>query len=110
MLSSLDFFFCINLHPPSEEDFIIIIDITDRIKFLTAFRANKDNFQQSSNACAAYSNIITSRSLPVAYRRCDQFDIADMMPPIRYHYKYCWQRLCNVQQLTITYTNRNVTV
>ena len=31
--------FCINRHPPSDEDFIIIIDITDKIKFLTAFRA-----------------------------------------------------------------------
>ena len=58
-------FVLIGTHLPMKT--YIIIDITDKIKFLTAFREKysifKDNFQQSSNACAAYSNVITSRNL-----------------------------------------------
>ena len=60
--------FCIIRHLPSDEDFILSQTLLIKSSFLLLLEQNivylfKDNFQQSSNACAAYSNVITSRNL-----------------------------------------------
>ena len=59
--------FCINRHPPSDEDFILSYTLLIKSSFLLLleqkYSISKDNFQQSSNVCAAYSNVITSRNL-----------------------------------------------